>query len=163
MKNRILPILIFVGLIGCRSYVVSDPPAQPVSAEHVHAAASEMCRSILTREEISSAYSAVVIRYDGIDNKTRFFTPVNLFGEVLMTALSRAAPSSVRFTSATAKDENVDYVLKGTATSVSSATTSGVSDYIVISMVLEDPVSKEGIWRDSYEMKVTTRKGTVYQ
>lgn len=158
-----IPLLFCVCALGCRSYVVSDPPAQPVSAEHVHAAAEQMCRSILALDEISSAYSAVNIRFDGIENKTRFFTPVNLFGEILMSRLSRANSSSVRFSGSAAKNEDVDYVLKGSATSASSATTSGISDYIVITMILEDPISKEGLWRDSYEMKVTTRKGTVYQ
>lgn len=122
-----------------------------------------MCKSILAREEINSSYSAVNIRFDGIENKTRFFTQVNLFGETLMTVLNRANSSAIHFVGATGKDENVDYVLKGVATSVSSATAGGISDYVVITLVLEDPVTKEGIWRDSYEMRIATKRGTVYQ
>ena len=59
--------------------------------------------------------------------------------------------------------ENADFILSGEISGLSKRAGRTQSDYLLMTMQLVNPVSNEVIWEDGYEVKKSSKSGTVYQ
>lgn len=58
---------------------------------------------------------------------------------------------------------DVDFLLKGEAVGLARASAAGVVDFILMTMMLEDPVSHKIVWQESFDFEVTTKIGIAYR
>ena len=150
---------------GCISYPDPEPPPAPFKVEEVRAAAKRMSEEIIALPDVSEIIGSLKVCFDGVQNRTRFFTETDIFGRMLMRELSAIAQDRITFVGdgkkLSAKD--VDYLLKGEAIGLASASCVGIKDFIMVTMMLEDPVSHTIVWQQSFEFEVTTKVGVAYR
>ena len=150
---------------GCLSYPDPEPPPPPFKVEEVRAAAKRMSEGIVALPAVAGTMGTLNVRFDGVRNRTRFFTEMDIFGRMLMRELSASAQERISFVGGE-KDSSVndiDYLLKGEAIGLASASHAGIKDFIMVTMMLEDPVSHAIAWQQSFEFEVTTRIGIAYR
>lgn len=158
-------VALCMGLSGCLSYPEPEPPPPPFKVEEVRAAAKSMSRGILALPDVAETRGCLNVRFDGVRNRTRFFTEMDVFGRMLMRELAANASERIAFI-AGGEDSpvgDIDYLLKGEAIGLSSASAAGINDFIMVTMVLEDPVSHKIAWQQSFEFEVTTKVGIAYR
>lgn len=59
--------------------------------------------------------------------------------------------------------QNADFVLSGEISGLAKRRGGKQSDYLLMTMQLVDPISNEILWEDGYEVKRSSKTGTVYQ
>ena len=59
--------------------------------------------------------------------------------------------------------EHADFILSGEISGLSKRSGGTQSDYLLMTMQLVNPDSNEVLWEDGYEVKKSSRSGTVYQ
>ena len=158
-------VALCMGLSGCFSYPEPEPPPPPFRAEEVRAAAKSMSGGIVALPDVAETRGCLNVRFDGVRNRTRFFAEMDIFGRMLMRELAANAPERIAFI-AGGKDSpvgDIDYLLKGEAIGLASASAAGIKDFIMVTMVLEDPVSHKIVWQQSFEFEVTTKIGIAYR
>lgn len=82
-----------------------------------------------------------------------------------MRELSANAHSRIAFVAGDAGSSvsDVDFLLKGEAVGLARASAAGVVDFILMTMMLEDPVSHKIVWQESFDFEVTTKIGIAYR
>ena len=86
-----------VVLSGCMSYPDPEPPPPPFKVEEVRAAAKSMREGIVELPDVAETMGVLNVRFDGIRNRTRFFTEMDIFGRMLMRELSAIAQDRITF------------------------------------------------------------------
>lgn len=150
---------------GCFSYPDPEPPPPPFKVEEVRAAAKSMSEGIVSLPDVAETMGALNVRFEGVRNRTRFFTEMDIFGQMLMRELSVSARDRIVLV-AGGKDSSVsdiDYLLKGEAVGLASASHAGIKDFIMVTMMLADPVTLKIVWQQSFEFEVTTKVGIAYR
>ena len=152
-------------LSGCLSYPDPEPPPPPFKVEEVRAAAKRMREEIVALPDVAETMGVLNVRFDGIRNRTRFFTEMDIFGRMLMRELSANAHSRIAFVEGdkSSSVDDIDYLLKGDAVGLARASAAGVVDFILVTVMLEDPVSHKIVWQESFDFEVTTRVGIAYR
>lgn len=154
-----------VVLSGCMSYPDPEPPPPPFKVEEVRAAAKSMREGIVELPDVAETMGVLNVRFDGIRNRTRFFTEMDIFGRMLMRELSANAHGRIAFVAGgeSSSVNDIDYLLKGEAVGLARASAAGVVDFILLTMMLEDPVSHKIVWQESFDFEVTTKMGIAYR
>ena len=150
---------------GCLSYPDPEPPPPPFKVDEVRAAAKRMSEGIVALPAVARTMGTLNVRFDGVRNRTRFFTEMDIFGRMLMRELSTSAQERIVFVGGETDSSvnDIDYLLKGEAIGLASASRAGIKDFIMVTMMLEDPVSHAIAWQQSFEFEVTTRIGIAYR
>ena len=162
-------IVLILGFGGCFSYPEPEPPPPPFKVEEVRAAARRMSKEIVALPQVALISGTLNVRFDGVhDDGTRFlFTDMNIFERMLMRELSADAQGRIAFFAGGGKGtvdiRNIDYVLRGEAIGQTSATYAGKKDFIMVTMMLEDPVSHKIAWQRSFDFEVITKVGIAYR
>lgn len=150
---------------GCVSYPDPEPPPPPFKVEEVRAAAKSMSDGIVSLPDVAETIGTLNVRFEGVRNRTRFFTEMDIFGQMLMRELSVNARDRIVFVGGgkNSSVSDIDYLLKGETVGLASASHAGIKDFVMVTMMLEEPASHKIIWRQSFEFEVTTKVGIAYR
>lgn len=165
--RTLVTAFLFVGLSGCLSYPEPEPPPSPFRVDEVRAAAKSMSKAIVALPQVAATIGNLNVRFDGVRDRTRFFIEMDIFERMLMRELSADARGNFAFF-ASAKEgaddiRDIDYILKGEAIGQTSATYAGKKDFIMVTMMLEDPVSHKIVWQQSFDFEVVEKVGIAYR
>ena len=166
LARRIAAVVVICGAFsGCFSYPDPEPPPPPFKVDEVRAAAKSMSDGIVALPEVAETIGALNVRFDGVRNRTRFFTEMDIFGKMLMRELSMNASDRITFVAAGGESSvsDIDYLLKGESIGLTHASYDGIKDFIMVTMMLEEPLSHKIVWQQSFEFEVTTKIGIAYR
>lgn len=167
LVRTVAAVVMCLGFSGCLSCPDPEPPPPPFKVEDVRAAARNMSKAIVALPQVASTLGGLNVRFDGVRDRTRFFTEMDIFERMLMRELTVDAQGRFAFFAGgkegTADNRDIDYVLKGEAIGQTSATYAGKKDFIMVTMMLEDPVSHKVAWQQSFDFEVTEKVGIAYR
>lgn len=160
-------VALCMGFSGCLSCPDPEPPPPPFRVEEVRAAAKSMSKAIVALPQVASTIGSLNVRFDGVRDRTRFFTEMDIFERMLMRELSTDAKGSFAFFAGGKEGatdiRDIDYILRGEAIGQTSATYAGKKDFIMVTMMLEDPVSHKIAWQQSFDFEVVEKVGVAYR
>ena len=126
-----------------------------------------MSKAIVALPQVASTLGGLNVRFDGVRDRTRFFTEMDIFERMLMRELFADAKGRFAFfeggKDGTDDIRDIDYILRGEAIGQTSATYAGKKDFIMVTMMLEDPVSHKVAWQQSFDFEVTEKVGIAYR
>lgn len=159
-----------------------------VESQDLVAVADKMARSILGVPEIAGAAVPPRILLEPVLNETRFPINKNIFLTRIRVQLNAKSMGKVRFLDRSmmralneeedlratgavattpgrpdAKLHGADYLLTGVLQSISTRTSSGISDYVLYAFRLTDARTSEIVWEDSAEIKKQGLEDAVYR
>ena len=165
--RTVATVALCIGLSGCLSCPDPEPPPPPFKVEDVRTAARNMSKAILALPQVASTLGSLNVRFDGVRDRTRFFTEMDIFERMLLRELSADAKGRFAFFAGgkegTADFRDIDYILRGEAIGQTSATYAGKRDFIIVTMMLEDPVSHKIAWQQSFDFEVMEKVGIAYR
>lgn len=163
-------LLAFALTLGCgvktRDTTYIDPDAYGavegtgIEARDMRSVADVMSRELLGSPALAAFEGTPRVSVATVENETRFLVDAEIITALITDALVNHAAGDLAVLDGPGE---ADFQLRGELRSLSAATNSAQSDYVLFRFQLTDLSSNVMVWSKTYEMKKEGSWGVVYQ
>ncbi len=157
-------------LLACgvktRDTTYTDPDAYGVvdgtgiEARDMRSVADQMARELLGSQALAGFDGTPVLSVANVENETRFLVDAEIITALITDALVNHAAGELAVLDGPGQ---ADFELRGELRSLSAASNTAQSDYVLFRFQLTQLSTNVMVWSNTYEMKKEGSWGVVYQ